>query len=66
MRKKVSYIPTLQEYMKKRKRERAEFLELKSCLDCEYFRNESEVCLWGDSVRVLTTLKVCPITYRDL
>ena len=40
MKKKVTYIPTLQEYMKKRKKERADFLEIKNCKDCDYFKND--------------------------
>ena len=66
MAKKVRYIPTLQDYVKKRKRERAYFLELKSCLECDYYRRDTEVCLWGDTVRGITTLKTCPVTFRDL
>jgi len=66
MKRKVTYIPTLQEYMKKRKKQRVEFLEIKSCLDCDYFRKDNDVCLWGNSVKVLTALEVCPITSRDL
>jgi len=65
MKRKVTYIPTLQEYVKSKKKERVESLEL-NCKECDYYRNNSEVCVWGDNVRVLTTLKTCPITNRDL
>jgi len=66
MKHKVRYIPTLQEYMKKRKKFRSEYLELQSCIDCDYFRKDLEVCIWGDNVKILSMLKTCPITYRVL
>ncbi|MFH0702685.1 MAG: hypothetical protein V2B14_04005 [bacterium] len=66
MTKKVSHIPTLQEYVRKRKKLRAEWSELKSCIDCDYYRKDLDVCLWGDTVKIVSTLSACPITYRDL
>lgn len=66
MKKKITYIPTLQEYMRKRKKQRIESLELENCKDCDYYREDSNVCLWEDGLRKLMDLKVCPITNRDL
>lgn len=66
MTKRVTYIPTLQEYMRKRRKQRTELQDLKTCKECDYYRNDSDVCLWGDNVRVLTALKTCPITFREL
>ncbi|MDD3012176.1 MAG: hypothetical protein PHC34_00545 [Candidatus Gastranaerophilales bacterium] len=65
MKQKVRYIPTLQDYMKKRKKERTEFLDL-NCMDCDYYRKGLEVCLWADNVKMLSMLKTCPVTYRVL
>jgi len=66
MKKKVTYIPTLQEFVKKRKKERTELSELKDCSDCDYYRHDMEVCLWGNTLRTLSSLNCCPVTYRDL
>jgi len=66
MRRKIRYIPTLQEYMKKRKRQQAKFLEINNCKDCDFFRKDNDVCLWGDNIKILTILKTCPITDRKL
>jgi hypothetical protein len=66
MKKKVIYIPTLQEYMKKRKKERVDFLEIRNCNDCDYYRDDLNVCLCNDNIKTLSGLKTCPITSRDL
>ena len=51
---------------KKRKIERAEFMDYKNCQECDYFRIENNVCLWGNSVKILSILKICPLTNRIL
>ena len=66
MKQKIKYIPTLQEYVKKRKKSRTEYLELNNCSDCDYYRRDIEVCIWGNNVKILSMLRTCPITYRVL
>ncbi len=66
MKKRLAYIPTLQEYAKKRKRLRDEIIEISACSECDYFRKDIGVCLWNDCIRDLSNLQTCPINNRDL
>ena len=66
MKRKVTYIPTLQEYIKQKRKQKITLSDLQTCDECDYYRQDSEVCVWGENLRVLTTLKTCPITNRDL
>lgn len=66
MTKRVRYIPTLQEYAKKRKIRQARFLDLNNCTDCDYFRDDLNVCIYGSNVKILNSLKACPVTQRAL
>lgn len=66
MAKRVTHIPTLQEYARRRRVKRAEFLELSSCTDCDYFRSGLNVCLWGNNIKSVSSISSCPVTHRDL
>ena len=63
---KVFYIPTLQDYAKKRKRLLAEVFEPKNCLECDYCRETINACIWGDNVRDISLIASCPINNRSL
>jgi hypothetical protein len=58
------YIPTLQEYMKKRKKDHLRLLDVQSCNDCDYYRCNFQVCIWGNGIKSLKTMKACPVTDR--
>lgn len=63
---KVVYIPTLQEYAKKRKNHNTESFELLNCSNCNFCRKELNICLWGENIRNLKSLTSCPATNRVL
>lgn len=68
MAQKVSYIPTLQEFMKKRRKTEAQSpscINMGNCLQCEYHKGK-DVCLWGGSLKIISIMKVCPITHKEL
>jgi hypothetical protein len=66
MKRKISRILSLQEYAKKRRKERVGYLESDECAFCEFFRKESQVCLGGGGIVRLNLISQCPITRKYL
>ncbi|MEI7474945.1 MAG: hypothetical protein WCK67_09230 [bacterium] len=64
MRKKITHIPTLQTYNKRRKKARNTDVIPYDCNDCNYFRSEVNVCLFGNTIRSMTEQCYCPISYQ--
>jgi len=58
------YIPTLQEYAKKRKKDNLECSEILGCEDCEFCKNSLDACIWGENIRNISSLTSCPITRK--
>lgn len=66
MKKKITHIPTLQTYTKLRKKARNSELSPCSCNECNYFRNELNVCLFGNMVRSMEEQVYCPMSCQPL
>ncbi len=66
MGRKFLKILSLQEYAKKKRRNRVELLEHESCYYCEFYRKENEVCIGGGNIKNLKTISYCPISRKTL
>ncbi len=66
MEKKFVKIPSLQEYARKKRKERVEFMDYESCHYCEFYRKENEVCLAGGNIARLKDISFCPVSKRVL
>lgn len=66
MSRRIKKILSLQEYAKKRRRERVVFLDSEDCSSCDFFRKESEVCLGADNIIKLKHISYCPITNKKI
>lgn len=64
MSRKVTYIPTLKEYMRKIKKQNVEMTSSRNCSDCQYYRSEFDVCICGENVRSVANLRSCPVAYK--
>lgn len=68
MSKTITYIPTLQEYTRKKKKlnlHSNSFLN-SECSSCNYFRSELNVCVYGLNIRLLSEQSKCPMIYNSL
>lgn len=66
MSRKFLKILSLQEYAKRKKKDRVEFMGYEACCYCEFFRKESEVCLAGGKITRLNNISCCPISKKIL
>lgn len=66
MRKKVKYIPTIKELVRKRRAIQSACTEVTNCNQCLYYRAELNVCISGDSIKQVELLSCCPVSNRVL
>ena len=67
MNVRIKKIISLQEYAKKRRKQRVGFLDCEEdCRSCEFYRKESEVCLGGNNIIKLKHISYCPITNKKI
>jgi|GEM_PF-3188879 len=64
MGRKVLKILSLQEYGKKKRKKRVEFLDYEACCFCEFYRKENKVCLGGNKITKLKNISFCPISKK--
>ena len=57
-------IPTLQEYARKRRVLNSQ--EISDCESCKFCRSSLNVCIFGENIRSISNLKVCPMTQSCL
>ncbi len=66
MGRKFIKILSLQEYAKKKRKDRVEFLEYETCNNCEFYRKENDVCLGNGNISGLKNISYCPISKKAL
>ena len=66
MKRRIKKIISLQEYAKKRRKERIEFMDYDDCRVCEFYRKDNEVCVGSNNVIKLKHISYCPITNRKI